>query len=103
MARPWEMASSEATVWASSAGVRLYTGTIPVPKRTFVVWQAIMVRSVKASRPQDSPTHTLAYPKRSAKRAMDTISSVDTSRRLPMATPSPSMRPPCPKVARILA
>ena len=37
--------------------MRLNTVTIPVPNRSKRVWQAIMVRNVKASRPHDSPVH----------------------------------------------
>ena len=55
IARPLDIWSSEAMVCAMRAGLRLKTGTMPVPTRIDWVWQAIMVRTVKASRPQDSP------------------------------------------------
>ena len=49
--RPPEMLSSEAAVCAMSAGLRLKTFTMPVASFTRSVWQAISVRSVKASQP----------------------------------------------------
>ena len=55
VALPLDIWSSEAMVWAMSAGLRLKTGTMPVPTRKDWVWQAIIVRMVKASRPHDSP------------------------------------------------
>ena len=55
IARPPLMRSREAMLWAISAGVRLYTVTIPVPSPMRSVWPASIVSTVKASRPQDSP------------------------------------------------
>ena len=54
MARPLDKISNEPMVWAMSAGVLLYTLMMPVARRMFSVWQAIIVKTVKASRPQDS-------------------------------------------------
>ena len=55
MARPPLMQSSDAMLWAIKPGVRLYTVTMPVPSPMRSVWHASMVKTVKASRPHDSP------------------------------------------------
>ena len=63
-------------------GVRLYTGIIPVPKRMALVWHATMVRTVKASRPQDSPVKKVSYPSESACCANDSRDSLEVSPRV---------------------
>ena len=49
--RPPEMLSSEAAVWAISAGLRLNTFTMPVATLIRSVRQAISVSTVNASQP----------------------------------------------------
>ena len=55
--RPSEASASAAASWASSAGPRWKTPTIPVPSRIRSVQAALRASGVKPSGPAVSPVH----------------------------------------------
>ena len=79
MARPPEMISNDAILWANKLGVLLNMGTIPVPTQMFLVQLAIAERVVNASIPHDSPTKQPVYPRSSASFANFKRSLIDMS------------------------
>src|SRR5882757_997344 len=65
--RPSEASDSAAASWASSAGPRWKTPTIPVPRRIRSVHAALRASGVKPSGPAVSPLQRSVYPAASAR------------------------------------
>ncbi len=65
--RPREASASAAASWASSAGPRWNTPTIPVPSRARSVQAALSASGVNPSGPFVSPLHRSVYPAASAR------------------------------------